>query len=447
MSALPAGRHYFRDADGYEEARRGTVWHQRVPERYPEVIVQAVDSDDIIASVRYARAHSLKVSVVSGGRSFAASHLRDGSVLLDVSCLDHAHIDAEKGLAVVGPGKGGSLLMADLQEQNLFFPGGHCTGVCLGGYLLQGGYGWNSRMYGPACESVVGVDVITADGEQIHCDADNHADLYWAARGAGPGFFGVVTSFYLKLYPRPGACGSSVYVYPFELADEVFTWARAVSAEVDPRVELQALASRGEPNVAIDVPVISFLAPVFADSDEEAEKAVALMDSCRVAEQALVKVPYRPTDLPTWGYGFAMSHYLSDHHYAVDNMWTSASAEDLLPGIRTILDTMPPHPAHFLWLNWGPCPPRQDMAYSVEADIYLALYGSWKDPADEVKYADWARSNMVAMSDLAVGIQLADENLGQRPARFASDAAMAKLDRVRSEYDPDGLFNSWMGRI
>ena len=41
----------------------------------------------------------------------------------------------------------------------------------------------------------------------------------------------------------------------------------------------------------------------------------------------------------------------------------------------------------------------------------------------------------------------ADENLGQRPARFASDEAMAKLDRVRAKYDPDGLFNSWMGRI
>ncbi|GAA4538801.1 FAD-binding oxidoreductase [Mycobacterium paraffinicum] len=446
MSGLPAGRHHFRGDDGYEAARRGTVWHQRVPERYPEVIVQAADTDDIIAGIRHAKAHGLKVSIVSGGHSFAASHLRDGSVLLDVSRLDHVSIDAEKGLARVGPGKGGSLLMADLEAQGLFFPGGHCKGVCLGGYLLQGGYGWNSRIFGPACESVVGLDVVTAEGERIHCDASNNADLYWAARGAGPGFFGVVTSFYLKLYPRPGACGTSVYVYPFELADEVFTWTRAVSAEVDPRVELQTVASRGEPNMGIDTPVISLASPAFADSDAEAEKALALFGTCPVADRALVKIPYMPTDLATW-YDVAMSHYLSDHYYAVDNMWTSAPAEDLLPGIRTILDTMPPHPAHFLWLNWGPCPPRQDMAYSIEGDIYLALYGSWKDPADEAKYADWARSNMAAMSEFAIGIQLADENLGQRPARFASDAAMAKLDRVRAEYDPDGVFNSWMGRL
>ena len=93
------------------------------------------------------------------------------------------------------------------------------------------------------------------------------------------------------VYPRPGVCGTSVYVYPFDLADEVFTWARAVSADVDPRVELQAVASRGEPNMGIDVPVISFASPAFADSEEEAEKALALFGTCPVADRAVVKVP------------------------------------------------------------------------------------------------------------------------------------------------------------
>ena len=64
MNALPAGRHLFRSDDGYEAARRATVWHQRVPERYPEVIVQAADADDVIAGLRYAKANGLKVSIV-----------------------------------------------------------------------------------------------------------------------------------------------------------------------------------------------------------------------------------------------------------------------------------------------------------------------------------------------------------------------------------------------
>ncbi len=446
MSALPAGRHFFRGEDGYEAARRGTVWHQRVPDRYPEVIVQAVGADDIVAGLAYARANGHKVSIVSGGHSFAANHLRDGAVLLDVSRLDHASIDAEKMTAVAGPGKGGSMLMADLEAQGLFFPGGHCKGVCLGGYLLQGGYGWNSRIYGPACESVVGLDVITADGEKIHCDADNHPELYFAARGAGPGFFGVVTSYHLKLYPRPAACGTSVYVYPWELADEVYTWARGISAEVDRRVELQAIATRSLPEMGIDGPGIVFASPAFADSEEEAEKALAIFGTCPVADKAMLKVPYLPSDLPTW-YTAVMTHYLDDHRYTADNMWTSASAEQLLPGIHKILDTMPPAPSHFLWLNWGPSPARQDMAYSIEDEIYLALYGSWQDAADDPKYGDWSSSNMAAMSQLATGIQLADENLGQRPARFATDEAMRRLDKARAAYDPDGLFNSWAGRL
>ena len=331
-----------------------------------------------------------------------------------------------------------------MKHRTCSFPAGHCKGVCVGGYLLQGGYGWNSRVYGLACESVIGLDVITADGEKIHCDEDNHPDLYWAARGSGPGFFGVVTSFYLKLYPRPAACGTSVYIYPIDLADEIYTWARDVSAHVDRRVEMQIVASRSVPSMGLDSPAIVFASPAFADSEKGSRRGPGDFRQLPRRRQSDRKVPYMPTDLPTW-FTAVMSNYLADHRYSADNMWTSASAEDLLPGIDNILKTMPPHPSHFLWLNWGPSPTRPDMAYSIEDEVYLALYGAWKDAADDEKYGDWARSNMAAMSHLATGIQLADENLGQRPARFASDEAMVRLDKVRAAYDPDGLFNSWMG--
>jgi FAD/FMN-containing dehydrogenase len=446
MSALPPGRHFFRGDDGYEQARRATVWNQRVPDRYPEVIVLASDPADVVATVEYGKAAGRQVGIRSGGHSWGANHLRDGGVLLDLHGLDHCNIDTERKVAVVGPGRDGSVLAAELDAQGLFFPVGHCKGVCVGGYLLQGGYGWNSRVFGPACESVIGLDVVTADGELIHCDADNYADLYWAARGSGPGFFAVVTGFHLELFPKPAVCASSLYAYPFECADEIYTWARSISADVDRRAELQIVASRSVPSAGLDRPAIVFASPAFAESEDEAEKALALLATCPVIDQAIVKIPYLPTDLPTWFDG-VMSNYLADHRYAADNMWTSASAEALLPGIRRILDTMPPHPSHFLWLNWGPSPARQDMAYSLEDEIYLALYGGWLAEADDHRYADWARSNMAAMADLATGIQLADENLGQRPARFVTDEAMARLDAVRAAYDPGGVFYSWMGRI
>jgi len=446
VGSLPEGRHFFRGDDGYENARRATVWNQRVPDRYPDVIIHAVDDDDVVAALRYAKANGKQVSIKSGGHSWAASHLRDGAVLLDMSRVDQTSIDTDTMTAVAGPGKGGSVLAAELDAVGLFFPAGHCKGVCIGGYLLQGGYGWNSRVVGPACESVIGLDVVTADGDKIYIDADNHPDLYWAARGAGPGFFAVVTAFHLKLYKKPAVLGSSFYAYPIELADEIFTWARGISAEVDRRVELQIVATSSVPNAGIDRPAIVMASPAFADTEAQAKDAFGLLDQCPVVDKALVAFPYAPMALADW-YTAVMSNYLEDHRYTADNMWTNASAADLMPGIHRILDTLPPHPSHFLWLNWGPSPQRQDMAYSLESEIYLALYAGWMDPADDEKYGDWPRSNMASMAALATGIQLADENLGRRPAKFVTDENMVRLDRVRAQYDPDGRFHSWMGRL
>ncbi|MFZ0835078.1 MAG: FAD-binding oxidoreductase, partial [Mycobacterium sp.] len=357
--ALPVGRHFFRSDDGYEQARRSAVWNQRVPKRYPDVIVRARDADDVVTTIAYAKAHARQIGVRSGGHSWGANHLRDGGVLLDVHGLDDCTVDTDRMVAVVGPGNGGSVLASELDALGLFFPAGHCKGVCIGGYLLQGGYGWNSRVYGPACENVTGLDMVTADGEKLYCDAETHPDLYRAARGAGPGFFTVVTAFHLKLYAKPAVCASSLYVYPTDCTDEIFTWARAISGEVDRRVELQIVASRSVPNLGIDHPAIVLASPAFADSEAEAEQALALLATCPAIDRALVKIPYAPADLPTW-YDGVMSNYLADHRYSADNMWTSASADELLPGIHRIIETIPPHPSHFLWLNWGPSPARQD---------------------------------------------------------------------------------------
>jgi FAD/FMN-containing dehydrogenase len=437
--------YFFRGTEGYETARRATVWNGLVPDRFPDVIVQARDADDIVAAIRYARANGHKVSVRSGGHSWAASHLREGGVVIDVSRIDHCTVDPDRMIADVGPGKIANVFAAELESQGLFFPTGHCEGIRLGGYLLQGGYGWNSKVLGPACENVLGLEVVTAEGDLIYCDAENHPDLYWAARGSGPGFFGVVSSFRLRIHRRPAVLGTCLYMYPIELADEVFSWGRAISPEIDDRVELQILTTRAYPAAGIDHPAITIASPVFADSEEEAVKALAPLGTCPVVDKAMINLPYASTTLAGW-YSAVMSNYPKGHRFAADNMWTSASAEELLPGIRNIIETMPPHPSHFIFTGWNASPDRPDMAFSVEDEIYLALYTVWEDPADDERYRDWSASNMAAMSHLATGIALADENLGRRPARFITDANMARLDEVRAAYDPDGRFHSWMGR-
>ncbi|MFZ0903168.1 MAG: FAD-binding oxidoreductase [Mycobacterium sp.] len=445
MVLLREKRFFYRGTDEYEAARRATVWNSLLPDRFPAVIMQACEANDVVAAVRHARAHGYHIGVRSGGHSWNASHLRDGGMLLDVSRLDHCIVDTDQMIARVGPGKIASVFATELDSQGLFFPAGHCEGIRLGGYLLQGGYGWNSKVVGPACESVLGLEVVTADGEKIYCDPENHPDLYWAARGSGPGFFGVVTSFTLRLHRRPAVLGTCLYMYPIELADEVFSWGRSISSEIDDRVELQILTSHGAPETGSTGPAITVASPVFADSEEQATKALAALGTCPVIDRATISLPYMETTLANW-YAAVMTKYPEDHRYVVDNMFTSASAEELLPGIRKIIETLPPHPSHFVFAGWKPSADRADMVYGLEDEIYLALYTSWHDPADDERYRDWAPSNMAAMSHLATGISLADENLARRPAKFITDPNMARLDQVRATYDPDGLFHSWMAR-
>src|ERR1700743_3311286 len=105
MTLLSTENTFSHGADGYETARRETVWNGLLPERFPEVIVQAHDTDDVVTAIRYARAHGHRVGIRSGGHSWVASHLRDGGMLLDVSRLDHCTVEPDHMIAEVGPGK------------------------------------------------------------------------------------------------------------------------------------------------------------------------------------------------------------------------------------------------------------------------------------------------------------------------------------------------------
>ena len=434
------GEIFTRGESGYEEARRGALWNALTPDRFPEVIVWAAGEADCLAAVRLAREKGLKLSVRSGGHSWAGNHLRDDTLLLDLSGLRGFEIDREAMRASVQPGCPGNVLDLELERLGLFFPVGHCPGVALGGYLLQGGFGWNGRVHGPACQSVVAIDLITPEGEQLTVSEESDPDLFWAARGSGPGFFSVITRYHLRLYSRPPVIANGIATYPLDALEEVFSWAKEIGPRVPRWMELMLFThlDQGEPEVVVT-------GPVLAPSEAEAREALGLLESCPAAGRAKLSMPYFPARLEDL-YAGVHASYPDDHRYAVDNMWTHAPISELLPGIRQIAETLPEAPSHMLWMNWGESPVREDMAYSVEDETYIALYAVWQDPARDQANIDWATSNMVAMAEMASGIQLADENLGRRPARFVSEEKLERLDLVRSRHDPDGLFHEWMGR-
>jgi FAD/FMN-containing dehydrogenase len=79
--------------------------------------------------------------------------------------------------------------------------------------------GWLGGKHGLACDNVLSVDIVTADGQLRTASAEENADLFWAVRGGG-GNFGVVTSFEYQLYPV-GDLLAGLILYPLAQAKDV----------------------------------------------------------------------------------------------------------------------------------------------------------------------------------------------------------------------------------
>jgi FAD/FMN-containing dehydrogenase len=435
----------WRGDEGYEDARRAAVWNELKPDRYPAGIVHARSEQDVVEAVRLARGLGLKVKARSGGHSWTASSVRDDSLLVVLADLDEVTVDPAARTATVGPGAKGRDLNRLLEPHGLFFPTGHCPTVGVGGYLLQGGWGWNSTSLGPACLSVIGVDVVTAEGELVHADESHHSELLWAARGAGPGFPGIVTGFHLRCHPRPHAMLLSNYVYPMEVIDELLEWALRIGREVPPQLEFVILGTTPRiDNVVVEgPPALVINAIAMFDERAEGERALALLESCPVLDRATMRVTAAPMTLNQL-YAIGESTEAPGFRWAVDNMWTDAGAAELVPAVREVFQEVPTPASHVFWLNW-PEQEIRDAALSVIGHTYIAAFTGWTDPAQDAQYRFWGRDHMRRLDHLSNGIQLADENLDGRPeARYLSDENRARLEELRGRWDPDGRFPSYL---
>lgn len=431
---------YTKAVPDFDKIIMSNLYNKTDPGRRPEMLTEPRNIEDIIHIVRYAKKIGRRVTVLSGGRSFSANSIREGCMVISMKHFKSYKVNKEEMTAEAGPGIGGYELMKALYRHDLFFPAGHCMGVCIGGYLLQGGYGWNGRKTGIACKSILAMDIITADGELVHASETVNADLFWAARGSGPGFFGIVVKFYLRLFQLPKYRAIIAHDFAIKHLEEVYRWAYEVGPEIPKAVEFQMMMNQNMMNIM--GPGIEAFAPIFADTEDEFEAAKAFMYNSPIKKKAIVATPAFNPGIEVY-YRATMTHYPANYHYGVDNMWTHASIDELLPFIRKIAETLPPAPSHFLWLNWYPDTLDTDMAYSKEDKIYLALYGCWKNEKDTAKYGHWASERLREMQHLSSGIQLADEGLHRRTDHFMSPDHLSRVQAIRAKRDPLGVFYEW----
>jgi FAD binding domain len=434
---------------GYEAARVDAVFNGRKPDRFPAAVLNACSEADVLAGVQLAIRNNWTVSVRAGGHSWAAWSIRDDALLIDLAGMRDIEMGQcfeDHAVVIVNPSvQGGQELTPFLDKHGYQFTGGHCTTVGLGGFVLQGGQGWNSRSWGWACENLLAIDVVTADGVLRHASETENEDLLWAARGSGPGFFGVVVRMHLKVYPKPGAMAHTTFVFPVAVFDELMTWAQNLLPTLDRRVEPVIAASRAPmPDGTTPAgPYMVMHTTCMADSLEQCAELLSPLLSCPVLEHAWVQDVCVQTSLIDEGPMMDMQNP-KGLRYHTDCLWTDAPADELVPRLRAMYETLPTEQSFCIWYGWSPNKPLRDMAFSMEGNIYIAVYAMNEDPADDDRVLNWVSDRMKDLGPVSKGLYLGDSDFTRRSAKFMSNRNYARLEALRKVWDPAVRFVGYL---
>jgi FAD/FMN-containing dehydrogenase len=438
----------------YERLRRSMVWNQLAPQRRPRIIVQAANENAVVEAVKFARSNGMKVAVRGGGHNWVGFSLRDDSLLVDLGRLKTVSIEREAGIAVIQPAVTSRDFNRRLAAEGLAFPVGHCPIVPMSGFLLSGGIGWNFNAWGPSCLSIKAARVVTAEGRLIVASEQENADLFWAVRGGGPGFFGVVTEYTLRLFPAPGAIRTSNYYYPLELAGELGGWAASIARELPKQVELTIFISAAPVQIADRCNsgnglACNVSATAFAESTSSAASMLRLVDNCPFAFNCLLKETDLPTPIETL-HAMSASAAPSEHRYLVDTIWTNSPPARVLAASREHFIDAPSSKSMEL-LTFSTGAERlllPDCAYSMSGDALLICSAIWERPKDDAVNAAWHRATIAALDEYAVGHYVGESDIVADPRRAERSYSKSNWERLRvmrERYDPDHLFHEHFG--
>ncbi|HEX2233786.1 MAG TPA: FAD-binding oxidoreductase [Thermoleophilaceae bacterium] len=202
--------------EGWDAARQ--AFNLTIDQR-PDLIALARSEADVAAVVRFASREGLKVAPQTSGHNAGPLGSLDGTVLLKTRGLRGVAIDAQARKARVKAGVKWEDLVPQASELGLAALHGSSPDVGIVGYSLGGGMGWYARKHGLQANSVTAIELVTADGELRRVDADHEPELFWALRGGG-GNFGVVTAIEFDLYPIEQVYAGTLF-FPFERGGEV----------------------------------------------------------------------------------------------------------------------------------------------------------------------------------------------------------------------------------
>lgn len=169
--------------------------YNRVFSYSPLAICNPTDAPAVSHIVTAASSLGLKVQARGGGHSYAGYSAggRDGSVVVDMRAFDgvellddgpgHGQVGGGVIVARVGAGVRLGRLARELWDKGKrAVPHGTIQNVGVGGHFSHGGYGYQSRAWGLAVDSIVALDVVLADGTRKHVTAEGDPELFYVCR-------------------------------------------------------------------------------------------------------------------------------------------------------------------------------------------------------------------------------------------------------------------------
>src|SRR5258708_23769432 len=150
-----------------EESRRAIATDQGNMLHYvPAAVLRPGSVQDIVAMVRYANRHKLKVAIRGDGHSRYGQTQAEAGVVIDSRSLNAVRVRTPHA-ADAQPGAFWSAVADATLPKGLtprVFPGTCLALITVGGMLSAGGIGQMTPHYGALVDNVTDLDVVTGDG-------------------------------------------------------------------------------------------------------------------------------------------------------------------------------------------------------------------------------------------------------------------------------------------